>query len=197
MMILQEEAYEYQILESEVDRGVRQYKLRGVMARANYVNRNKRIYPFNVLREAIDSVQPMIQQRGFLGEINHPAGRPTIDLNEVSHYINAMSLQEDGTAMGEIIPASTTKGEHLRGLMKDKIHFGVSTRAMGAVKKSGINEGVVEVQPGLKLYAIDIVYEPSANAYPEQIIESYTGNNVMLGQTKRFKEVWTDLFGNL
>lgn len=73
MKILEEFSREYEILKEDVDRGVRVYKIRGVMGRANYPNKNRRLYPIDVMQESVNSVQESIQANRFLGELDHPS----------------------------------------------------------------------------------------------------------------------------
>jgi hypothetical protein len=77
--------------------------------------------------------------------------------------------------------------------MRARLKLGVSTRGTGTVKpyRGPLGEGLVEVNPDFNLLAVDVVYNPSNDAWPEIIAESHS---VMLGGSVQFKKVWDDVF---
>ena len=180
------------ILESSDEK---KFVLRGVFARAGKPNLNKRIYPIPVMQQALEEIQEDIKQRGFVGTLDHEP-TPKVSVKEISHVITKLSLAPDGAVIGEAEALDTVPGKHLQELMKSRIRLGVSTRGTGAVKPySGpLGEGLVEVLPGYKMRAIDIVFNPSAKAYPQYVIES-ADEKIWLGSTQKFREVWTNVFG--
>lgn len=121
---------------------------------------------------------------------------PKMNIGEISHYITKLALAEDGAVIGEIVPSSLPAGEKLKCLMRDHARLGVSTRGLGKVKphNGSLGEGLVEVQPGYRMKAIDIVWDPSAEAYPEQVVES-TDSGIILASTVNFRKVWENCFG--
>jgi hypothetical protein len=185
----------YTILESDLVGGERTYKLRGSLGRCDFPNKNKRVYPSSVMIPVISSLQEAIKENRFLGEINHPSNRPQIDLTLASHKITQFTLTEDGNMIGEIVPLSTTKGRELNALLKDGVKVGVSTRGTGSVKPytGHLGEGLVEVQQGFRMFAIDIVSDPSAGTFPDMVVES--APEIITGVP--FKRVWALSFKNL
>jgi hypothetical protein len=185
----------FSILESEIVGGERTFKLRGSLGRCDFPNKNKRVYPRSIMVPLIEELQTQIRENRFLGEINHPQSRPQIDLTLASHKITSFQLNEDGHMVGEIVPLSTTKGKELNALLKDGVRVGVSTRGTGTVKpyKGHLGEGLVEVQPGFRMFAIDIVSDPSAGTFPEMVVES--APEIIPGIP--FKRVWALSFKNL
>lgn len=182
----------YEICE-EIVKGEPKLFYRGVLARANFANKNKRVYPTSVMESAVKSAQRSINERAFVGELDHPP-TPKINVEKISHVITSMNLLEDGNVVGEIEPLDTEPGKHLKTLMRSRIKLGVSTRGSGTVRayNGPLGEGLVEVNPDFSMAAVDIVWNPSNDAYPEIVSES---TNIMLGQTIRFRQVWQDLFG--
>lgn len=191
MNILEEFTQEYEIIKEDVDRGVRMYKIRGVMGRANYPNKNRRVYPMDVMQESVRLAQEAIQGNRFLGELDHPSS-PKINMEKISHKIISLSMNEDGIMLGEMIPAGPCK-DKLISLIEDKIGFGVSTRGTGVVKPySGpLGEGLQEVSSGYSLKAIDIVHNPSANAFPN-VVKEETENFFTVPND--FKKIWNEIF---
>lgn len=194
MKILEEFTQEYEILKEDVDRGVRMYKIRGVMGRANYPNKNRRIYPLDVMRESVEAVQEAILGNRFLGELDHPTDSPKINMDKISHKITSLTMNEDGVVIGEMIPAGPNK-DKLIAIIEDGIGFGVSTRGTGGVSpyRGPLGEGLDEVNRGYLLRAIDIVHDPSANAFPTVIKEDT--NRSFFTVPANFKKVWNDAFG--
>lgn len=178
----------------DVDRGERIRYWKGEFARANFANLNKRVYPMEIMREAVEKVMPEVKQGRLVGELCHPA-TPMVDPSKIAVYFPEIELKEDGRLVGIAKPASTPNGEIVKGLLKDGIKLGFSTRATGSVSpyKGPLGEGLVQVNPGLIIRAIDTVWAPSASTYPEVVTES----QIYLGQTIKFKKVWEDLFGGV
>jgi hypothetical protein len=177
----------------DIEKGERIKYLHGVIARANYANQNKRIYPYEVMKEAIDEIIPLVQSRRFVGELDH-TDTPKISLERVALYIPRIELKEDGTVIGDIYPTSTEKGNILKGLLSDGIRIGFSTRATGSVKpyNGPLGEGLLEVNKGMRLISVDAVMNPSVkDALPDIVTE----DRIYLGQTVKFKQVWEDVFG--
>jgi len=176
----------------DIEKGERVIFLRGIIARANYPNQNKRVYPLDIMREAIEQIKPLIENRRFVGELDH-RNEPRIALDRIALYIPKLQLNEDGTVIGDIYPTSTPMGNILKGLINDGIKVGFSTRAAGSVKpyKGPLGEGLLEVNKGMKLISVDAVMNPSVkDALPDIVSEG----NIYLGQTVSFKKVWNDLF---
>jgi hypothetical protein len=185
----------YDILKEAVH-GAPRYFLRGVFSRVNVPNKNKRIYTEDVMNEAIGSIQNLIETRGFVGELDHPP-TPKINVSGISHVITKLHLHDEGAVLGEAEALDTEPGKHLQKLMDAKVRLGVSTRGVGNVepyKVPDLGEGYVRVKPGYQMKAIDIVFDPSAEAFPNYVRES-TEHKIYLGQTDSFKKVWTEIFG--
>ncbi len=183
---------------SEGANGEKTYKLRGIFSRCDSANKNKRIYRRSIMEEVIGDLQESIQNGGFVGELDHPP-TPKVNMKEISHKITKLALTEDGAVVGEIVPAGPRKND-FEQIMKDGIRVGVSTRGVGSVKPySGpLGEGLVEVQPGYKMKAIDVVFDPSAGTFPEKVFESTEEEDdkkILLAVPAGFKAVWDDVFG--
>lgn len=196
-MILLEEynlLEDYSIIES-TDRGEKKFFLRGVFSRVDYANKNKRIYPRSVMEESINSARDAIKHRGFVGQLDHP-NSIKIDVGGISHVITELAIAPDGAVLGEAEALNTIPGKHLQELMKSRIRLGVSTRGAGTVKpyNGPLGEGLVEVNPGYQMRAVDIVFDPSATAYPEYVNEE-TENKIIIGSTIKFRQVWEEVFG--
>jgi len=196
MMVLNEvlENFNYDVLEEEIKKGF--YYIRGIFSKADVVNKNKRLYPKDVLREAVDDIQESVKNNGFVGECEHPSS-PKINLDRMSHKITKLEMMEDGSMVGEMKLLDTPMGNIIKSLVKENIRLGVSTRGLGkVVKKDYLGESVDFVQPNYKLRAIDIVFDPSAGEHgrPQFVVEEATPNGILLGGTSNFEKVWKEVF---
>ena len=167
------------------------YFLRGIISRAGKPNRNKRVYPFPVMEATIKEVQPLVESRALVGELDHPP-TPKVNVERISHVVTKLTLAGDGAVLSEMEVISPK----LKELIDAKIRLGVSTRGLGQVKPySGpLGEGLVEVQPGYRMKAIDIVFDPSAEAYPEAFVEDVQEKVTLGNATINFGKIWEDVF---
>lgn len=121
-------------------------------------NQNGRIYPKEVLEREVNKYKnEFINTNRAMGELDHPDSS-VINLKNVSH--NIVDCWWDGDSLiGKIKILTTPAGNILKELFKCGVAVGISSRAMGSVKK--IDENTVEVQDDLSLLAWDFVSNPS------------------------------------
>jgi hypothetical protein len=130
----------------------------GLVQATDKPNANRRIYPYQVLKEQVDVYMagPIAENRA-LGELDHPESS-VINLKNVSH--NIMKLYWNGKDLyGDIEILPTPSGNILRELFKNNITVGISSRAMGTT--TPIGEGLVQVEDDLELICWDFVSTPS------------------------------------
>lgn len=142
--------------------------IEGVFAQAAVKNRNGRVYPPEVLKEAVGKYKTdYVSQHRALGELLHP-NRATVDPSLA--VIKIDSLDEDGHNWnGRATLLNTQQGKNLQALLEAGVKVGVSTRALGTLKESN---GVNIVQSDLSLRSVDVVLDPSApDAWVNAIME--------------------------
>jgi hypothetical protein len=130
----------------------------GLVQATDKPNANRRIYPYQVLKEQVDVYMagPISENRA-LGELDHPESS-VINLKNVSH--NIIKLYWNGKDLyGDIEILPTPSGNILRELFKNNITVGISSRAMGTT--TPIGEGLVQVEDDLELICWDFVSTPS------------------------------------
>lgn len=144
--------------EEEQENGEKHYYLEGIYCQANLENKNHRVYPVDVLRNAVnDYVEEWVKTNRALGELMHPEGLE-IDLDRVC--LRILDLHQDPSNPANFVGKSrildgTPKGDLVIGLLKGGTQLGVSTRGAGAIDdNSTVNK--------LLLVAIDAVLNPSA-----------------------------------
>jgi len=140
--------------------GKKQAFIEGVFMQAEKMNRNKRIYPKEVLAEATAKyVKEQVKTGRAVGELDHPEG-PQINLDKVSHKITELKF-EGNNVVGKALILDTPMGKIVKGLIDGGVKLGVSSRGMGTVEQK---DGKTYVKDDYMLSTVDIVQDPSAPA---------------------------------
>lgn len=145
--------------------------IEGVFLQANILNGNKRIYPKEVLKKAVDNyIKRFIPNKQSLGELNHP-NYPYPDPERAAIMIESLWWDGDNV-MGRAKVLSGTMGKKVRDLIEDGWIPCVSSRGLGYTKPDAKGRNIV--QPGYVLtVAVDVVWGPSApDAYLKPVYES-------------------------
>ena len=136
--------------------------VKGVLQRADTKNQNGRVYPKEILmREAKKYFKNFINQKGAMGELDHPESS-VVNLANVSHNITEMNWNGDDL-VGTVEVLGTPAGNILKELFKSGIKLGISSRGMGSVETMNEEEGSQEVQDDFELIAFDFVSNPSTH----------------------------------
>jgi hypothetical protein len=160
MKLIIEEAESVKYITEKVN-GKNALFIEGNFLMGNNPNRNNRVYPMEILREAVKTYTTnFINSKRSLGELNHNSV-PGVDLTKVSHMVT--SLKENGNYFyGKARILNTPMGKIAQGLIDEGVVLGVSSRALGSVKPT--NEGYSVVGPDLVINCVDIVHDPSVGA---------------------------------
>lgn len=146
---------------------------RGKFQEANSINKNKRMYPFEVLSGNVDRLDESIKLRSLYGELDHPQDS-IIHLKESSHLITKL-WWEDNTLMGEGEVLPTPAGKVLKAIMDAGGRIGISSRGVGNGQVN--NEGVLVIGESYKLITFDAVADPSTfAAFQQRIAKDKTEN---------------------
>src|SRR6056300_281809 len=173
---------ELEILTEEKN-GKKSYAIEGVFMQAEAKNRNGRIYPRQVMENAVGKYnsEQVVPGRA-VGELNHPEG-PTVNLDKVSHKIESLNWQGNDV-VGKATILATPMGEVVKGLLDGGVKLGVSTRGMGSLMRT--NDAMI-VKDDFLLNAVDIVQDPSApSAFVNGIMEGVEwvwNNGIIEAQT--------------
>ena len=143
---------------------------RMVMQTVDELNQNKRIYPSQVMKEAMRDVEPRMSRRAFFGELDHPTPKgndqfdairqTTVMLKDASHIIRSYDFQGKNL-MGELETSSTPNGAILLGHLRDRAGVGLSMRGMAELDRQ---ESQNIVKAPLMVVAYDAVSLPSHSA---------------------------------
>jgi len=142
-------------------------------------NQNKRMYPKNVMVDAIKRVEQTIKNRNLVGELDHPIStnqtRQTAVLyKECSHVITNLEMRGD-EVWGEVetLPY-TPNGKIMSGLVLDRVAIGFSLRGLADLEDNGSYQRVL---PPLIIVTWDCVQNPShkkasiQEVYQEQLVK--------------------------
>jgi len=154
---------------TEADKnGKKNVFIEGVFMQADKLNKNKRIYPKEVLQKATEKyVKEQVKTGRAVGELNHPDG-PSINLDKVSHRITELKF-EGNNVVGKALVLDTPMGNIVKGLVDGGVKLGVSSRGMGTVENKN---GQTFVKDDFVLSTVDIVQDPSApQAFVNGIME--------------------------
>lgn len=147
--------------------GKKTYFIEGIFT-GTLPNRNGRVYPKNVLENALNKFQEAISAKRAMGELNHPSG-PNINLDRVSHIIENMKWHSNTEVFGRAKILDTPMGLIAQKLLEGGAQLGVSTRGLGSLKSIG---KLNEVQSDYVLNTVDIVGDPSyKTSYVNGILE--------------------------
>ena len=172
MILIREDFDEIQtniITESEDNGGKKTMYIEGVFMQDTLKNRNGRIYPKEVMSNAVNQyVEKFVSTKRSLGELNHPT-YASVNPERASHMIT--SLKEDGNNwIGKAKILNTPMGSIVKNLIEDGVQLGVSSRGLGSVKESN---GANVVQSDFWISAVDTVSDPSApDAFVNGIMEN-------------------------
>ncbi|MGH7749531.1 MAG: hypothetical protein ACREQ5_32910 [Candidatus Dormibacteria bacterium] len=149
--------------------------LTGIIQKANTKNANNRYYPIEGLIREDRKYQEKINENKSWGECDHPDS-PTVEFKNVSHRIRR-TWWEGNDLHGDllILDGYTPCGTLVAGLIQSGGTVGISSRAVGSVKRA--NEGYDIVGDDLNLISYDIVSE---NSTPNAVLSLKEGIEIDL-----------------
>lgn len=140
----------------EAEKNFQPIIMSGILQKADTLNKNGRVYPYDILKREADKYMELIKENVAGGELDHPDSA-VVSLANVSHRVTEM-WWEGKELWGRVQIAETDAGNTLKGLLKSGFKLGISSRGVGSVKSEG---GRDIVQDDFELIAFDYVSNPS------------------------------------
>jgi hypothetical protein len=111
-------------------------RLTGVFGVCGIKNGNNRIYNKENYGKMVENLQGVIMDSGCLGELEHPNSM-NINLENVSHKIESIEMNEDGTITGTIRLLNTPKGQIAQAIIEGGCPLFISSRGAGSIDEAG------------------------------------------------------------
>lgn len=140
-----------QIVESEKSDSL--MHLEGVFGVCGVLNNNNRIYTKENYTEMVESVQDIIEKHSFLGTLEHDYSLGT-NLNNVSHRVDSLSIDEDGVVRGSLTILNTPKGQIAKAIIEAGSPLYVSSKAVGTIDEDSNTVTLT------RLFGYDLVGSP-------------------------------------
>ena len=160
------------------------FRITGLFQEGDKENANGRIYPRDILENAVKAIQEDLDRRSVMGEFDHPPDAK-IHLDRISHLLTKVWM--DGKKVyGEAeVLDNQPLGRCLRGLFERKVQVGISSRGVGdmEVRESG-GEEFYEVLPGYAFVTWDAVAEPSVHGATLNVMEGLNRRTKSLRESR-------------
>lgn len=182
--------FEY-IVEEKNSNETRNFYIKGPYMMAEGVNRNKRVYSLDEMKNEVNRyTTEMIKTGRAMGELNHPS-TADVDLGRACHLVT--ELYQDGNVFyGKSKVLSTPTGLIVRSLINDGVKVGMSTRGLGQLVSE--SNGYNRVKD-FRLVAVDCVADPSfSKAFVNGILES---KQYVLNKDGSFEERYDNFENNI
>lgn len=128
--------------------------LHGLIARADVVNSNGRLYPREVLEKAVQEFNRNHKHSmSMLGQLGMPE-TAKIQFSKASHLVKNLRMQGD-YLVGDFKIINTPAGNQLLEMMKKPDSVAFRTQGMGTVKVN--DDGVAVIQDDFKLITVNAV----------------------------------------
>jgi len=173
---------DYEIItESNGDK--KDYIIKGDWMVSEKKNLNGRKYQKNEFEKEIERIQPIIESNRMYGELDH-GENGTIELHRISHKF-ILAKMNGNNIFAEAKILDTPNGKAIKVLIDEGFKPGVSSKGRGKLVNVKNNNESYNLVTNFSIESIgDIVYNPSAQVFPEVFLEMIMEND------KRMEEIF-------
>lgn len=141
--------------------------LAGPIQAGDCLNKNYRIYPWEILKQKCEAYMGTFAPEMSYGELDHPEESNTPSLNNASHLIEDMWFDDNKKIVYGLVKVlnaympDSAPGLKARGIVLNGGKIGISSRALGSVEEY---DDYYEVLDDLEFICWDLVSNPSTHA---------------------------------
>ena len=153
-------------------RGRNYVTIEAVLQDGDVQNRNRRVYPSEVIQEAADGkhVRERLESKTWYGEANHPFTDDlnrlqAVDMARVSHIITSFKREGENLFVGDVETFSRSPlGETMRGAIEQGSKVGFSMRGFAKIREDTKENSIKVVEGPMHIVTYDWVVGPSHKA---------------------------------
>lgn len=136
---------------------------------ANVLSKNNRLYPKEVLQEAVKEALPVVKGKKMIGELDHMTASesPFPKLAFCSHLITNLWMDDD-KVYGEAVVLKTPYGDILRDILESGVKVGISARGYGDTEELHEGSNIYQKVKKFKLLSYEFVSWPGFNLYVDK-----------------------------